>query len=136
MLFSASSVVITLIMSTIMILLFNLLIVQKKCIRFLKMDIMILLALVITVRLIFPFEFFFTITIPFPLIMNGLKEFFEYRVFLDFTMLQCLCFIWITGTCMQALKYLYSMKKMLSRFAYFTTGSRAWKRYRLSQNRF
>lgn len=111
MLFSTSSVFITLIMSTIMILLFNLLIVQKKCIRFLKMDIMILLALVITVRLIFPFEFFFTITIPFPLIMNGLKEFFEYRVFLDFTILQCLCFIWITGTCMQALKYLYSMKK-------------------------
>ena len=66
MLFSVSSIFITLVMSTILILLFELFIAQKNLIRFLRMDVMILLSIVIIVRLLLPFEYAFTITVPFP----------------------------------------------------------------------
>lgn len=111
MLFSVSSFFITLVMSTALILLFELFIAQKKLIRFLRMDIMILLAIVIIIRLLLPFEYTFTISIPFPLVMNYLKDFLKIKLLLPFSILNLLCFIWWLGTIIQFIRYIQNLRK-------------------------
>lgn len=111
MLFSVSSIFITLVMSTVLILLFELFIAQKRLIRFLRMDVMILLAIVIIIRLLLPFEYTFTISIPFPWVMNYLQDFLKFKLFMSFTILNLICLIWIVGIIIQFIRYIYTIKK-------------------------
>lgn len=111
MLFSVSSFFITLVMSTALILLFELFIAQKRLIRFLRMDVMILLAIVIIIRLLLPFEYTFTISIPFPWVMNYLQDFLKFNLFMSFTILNLICLIWIVGIIIQFIRYMHNIKK-------------------------
>ncbi|MGM9947689.1 M56 family metallopeptidase [Floccifex sp.] len=98
-------------MSTALILLFELFITQKKLIRFLRMDIMILLAIVIILRLFLPFEYAFTITIPFPWVMNYVRDFLKFEIYASFTVLNLLCLIWCIGIIVQFIRYIQNIKK-------------------------
>ena len=111
MLFSVSSIFITLVMSTILILLFELFIAQKNLIRFLRMDVMILLAIVIIVRLLLPFEYAFTITVPFPWAMNYIRDFLNFKLSASFSVLNLLCLIWGIGILAQLIQYIQNIRK-------------------------
>lgn len=114
MLFSISSVFITLVMSTILILLFVIFITQEKLINFLRMDVMMVFAFVIVIRLLFPVELPFTITIPFPLIMNELQTILEINILPFLSLSQILCLVWGIGFMVQLIRYVFNVKKIYS----------------------
>ena len=109
---SMSSIFITLIMSTILILLFVLLLLNKRLVRFLRMDVLLALVIVIIARMLFPIELPFTVTIAFPLLMNNIQAFMNYEVFSNLTVFNILCVIWALGSMIQLIRYFLSLKKI------------------------
>lgn len=109
---SMSSIFITLIMSTILILLFVLLLLNKRLVRFLRMDVLLVLVIVIIARMLFPIELPFTVTIAFPLLMNNIQAFMNYEVFSNLTVFNILCVIWALGSMIQLIRYFLSLKKI------------------------
>ena len=90
---SVSSIFITLIISLVMIILFYLILFNKKLIFLLRSDLLMILSFMIILRLLFPIEWPFTITFAFPWIMNPLQSFLDYTIFEHFSILYLLLMV-------------------------------------------
>ncbi|MSS01979.1 M56 family metallopeptidase [Erysipelotrichaceae bacterium LKV-178-WT-2G] len=116
MIFSVSSLFITLIVSTVLILLFYLILFNNKLIFLFRVDLLIVLSLIIILRLFLPFEWPFTITILFPTLMNPIFDFYTYKLVNNFTVLYLLIFIWIIGSIIQTIRFIIQFKKISNIF--------------------
>ncbi len=116
MILSVSSIFITLIMGTILIFLLYLLLFNEKLIYLLRADLLFSLSLIIILRLLIPFEWPFTITIPFSWIMNPLQLLLDFEIFRVFSIKNSLFFIWIIGSLIQFIRFLFQLKKISNIF--------------------
>lgn len=112
MIFSVSSVFITIIISLLMIVLFCLILSNKKLIFFLRSDLLIVLSFIIVLRLLIPIEWLFTVTIPFPWIMNPLQSFLNAEIIGNITVLSLILTLWIIGGSVQIIRLIIQLKKI------------------------
>lgn len=97
MIFSISSVFITLCVSLLLIALFSFILTHEKSYRLFRSDLLFILALITCLRLFFPFEFQFTKTIVLPPIMNPLIDILNLEIFGQIKLLNILLIIWGIG---------------------------------------
>lgn len=109
---SVSSIFITLIISLVMIILFYLILFNKRLIFLFRSDLLIILSFMIILRLLFPVEWPFTITFAFPWIMNPLQSFLNYAIFKNFSILSLLLVIWFFGSIVQTFRFFIQLKKI------------------------
>lgn len=109
---SVSSIFITLIISLVMIILFYLILFNKKLIFLLRSDLLMILSFMIILRLLFPIEWPFTITFAFPWIMNPLQSFLDYTIFEHFSILYLLLMVWFIGSIVQTFRFFIQLKKI------------------------
>lgn len=79
--FSEFTIFITLLVSSLLILLLHLLLMNHKGYKYFRTDFIFIFVLVTVLRLCFPFEYFFTIIIPLPSIMNPVREALHTSIF-------------------------------------------------------
>lgn len=116
MILSVSSVFITLVITFLMIILFYLILFNKKLVYILRSDLLIILSFMIILRLLLPVEWPFTLTIPFPWIMNSLQAFLNYEIFSHFSVISLLLIIWLFGSAIQICKFIIQLKKIKTIF--------------------
>lgn len=109
---SVSSIFITLIISLVMIILFYLILFNKRLIFLFRSDLLIILSFMIILRLLFPVEWPFTITFAFPWIMNPLQSFLNCTIFKHFLILYLLLVIWFVGCVFQTYRLFVQLKKI------------------------
>lgn len=112
--FSASSLIITIIISCILILFLEILLSNKKNYKLFRTDFLTVLILVIIFRLFFPFEFGFTTTIKLPLIMNPIIDFLQYNIYANIQTYQVLLSIWIVGFIYNLIYWILEIKNTKS----------------------
>lgn len=109
--FSASSLLITIFISTLLILILDHLLSHKKNYKLFRTDFLYILILVIVLRLFFPFELAFTQTIKFPLIMNPIIAFLQHEIYNNIQVYQLVIIIWILGILFNFIKWIQLIKK-------------------------
>ena len=109
---SVSSIFITLVISLVMIILFYLILFNKRLIFLLRSDLLMILSFMIILRLLFPVEWPFTITFASPWIMNPLQSFLNYAIFKNFSILSLLLVIWFIGSIVQTFRFFIQLKKI------------------------
>ena len=114
--FSASSLIITIIISCILILFLEILLSNKKNYKLFRTDFLTVLILVIIFRLFFPFEFGFTTTIKLPLIMNPIIDFLQYNIYANIQTYQVLLSIWIVGFIYNLIYWILEIKSTKSMY--------------------
>lgn len=114
--FSASSLIITIIISCILILFLEILLSNKKNYKLFRTDFLTVLILVIIFRLFFPFEFGFTTTIKLPLIMNPIIDFLQYNIYANIQTYQVLLSIWIVGFIYNLIYWILEIKNTKSMY--------------------
>ncbi len=110
--FSLSSLFMSLIMVSILILIFNFFLTKKSVYRFFRMDFLTVLLIAIILRILIPAEFFFTISIYSTEILTVFYDFLIFNDFHGFTVLHLLIIIWIIGMVVQAVRYILKIKKL------------------------
>lgn len=109
---SVSSIFITLVISLAMIILFYLILFNKRLIFLLRSDLLMILSFMIILRLLFPVEWPFTITFASPWIMNPLQSFLNYAIFKNFSILSLLLVLWFIGSIVQTFRFFIQLKKI------------------------
>lgn len=110
--FSLSSLFMSLIMVSILILIFNFFLTKKSVYRFFRMDFLTVLLIAIILRILIPAEFFFTISIYSTEILTVFYDFLIFNDFHGFTVLHLLIIIWIIGMVVQVVRYILKIKKL------------------------
>lgn len=93
-----SSLLITLLIGTILILLFYLIITKRIESKFFRIDFLTTLIVIILLRLFILIEMPFTITIPLPTFMNPISDFLNYEFIDGIRIAYLLSFVWIIGS--------------------------------------
>lgn len=92
---SSSSIFITFIISTIMIIIFNGLLKNKRNYHFFRIDFLSILGTIIFLRLLFPVEFIFTFTLEAPIFMNPIQNILWMPIYNHLTIHHFVILIWL-----------------------------------------
>lgn len=109
MIWSLSSFLITLVISTILIIYLCYLLRQDNKDKFTNPRLINLLIILIVLRLCIPAEMPFAVTIPLPLLMNPITEFLRMDL-LGYPLYYLLIFIWIVGSCVMLFRYFSALE--------------------------
>ena len=109
--FSEYTIFITLLVSSLLILLLHLLLMNHKGYKYFRTDFIFIFVLVTVLRLCFPFEYFFTIIIPLPSIMNPVREALHTSIF-NIPAWGWLLIIDIVGIIIQTARFIYRIHRL------------------------
>lgn len=107
-----SSFLITLIIVTIMISIFQLLLTRKKSHALFRVDFLAIMLIAILLRLMFPIELPFTFSIYSSVIMTTIRDFLLYEYQSPFSILHLLLGIWFIGSLFQLIRYVWILKEL------------------------
>lgn len=94
---TASSLFITLVISSVLILLFYLILTRKMGSKLFRIDFLSVLVFFILLRIFIPIEIPFTITVPFPVVMNPIWELLNYEIIYHIKIMDLLIIGWLLG---------------------------------------
>ena len=109
---SSSSIFITFIISTIMIIIFNRLLKNKKNYHFFRIDFLSMLGVLIFLRLLFPVEFVFTFTLEVPVIMNPIQNILWLPIYNQLTIHYLLIAMWASVSICLFIHYIILLIKI------------------------
>ena len=107
-----SSFLIMLVMTSILIILFHLLLTRKKSHTLFRADFLTIVLIVILLRILLPIELPFTFSLYSTVIMTTIKDFLLFELWPSFSMIHLLLIIWFIGSMIQLTRYLLKMKKL------------------------
>lgn len=112
MFITSSSLFITLVISSILILIFYLILTRKTCSKLFRIDFLSVLTLLILLRIFIPVEMPFTITIPLPALMNPIWELLNHEILYDMSIMNLIISVWILGIIINIFVYIRRLKKL------------------------
>lgn len=107
-----SSFLIMLVMTSILIILFHLLLTRKKSHGLFRADFLTIVLIVILLRILLPIELPFTKTVASTVIMTTVKDFLLFELLPSFSMMHMLLIIWFIGSMIQWIRYLSRVRKL------------------------
>lgn len=108
---TASSLFITLVISSVLILLFYLILTRKMGSKLFRIDFLSVLVFFILLRIFIPIEIPFTITVPFPVVMNPIWELLNYEIIYHIKIMDLLIIGWLLGVFIGIVIYVGRLKK-------------------------
>ena len=109
---SLSSFVITLIMVTILILVFHFLLIGKKSHIWFRTDFLTIVFITILFRILLPIEFPFTISFKSASVMTSIRDIMLFEPISGFSIITFLIILWGVGILIQGIRYLLKIKKL------------------------
>ena len=108
---TASSLFITLVISSVLILLFYLILTRKMGSKLFRIDFLSVLVFFILLRIFIPIEMPFTITVPFPFVMNPIWELLNYEIIYHIKIMDLLIIGWLFGVFIGIVIYVGRLKE-------------------------